>query len=165
MKKTEAEVIIGIAQYLIKEKMIDGCVQISLDGMHKKVYPEWKEKINGANILENTNSGYGDVFATFSDTFADLIGKNKLFIECKKGSYSISKNSQEYKLMREAIGQIATIQNYDSDTLYAIAVPKSKRTVKLADEWLRSEGVKKLGIKILLIDENDNVSGFEHESK
>lgn len=160
MKKTEAEVIIGIAQYLIKEKMIEGSVQISLDGMHKKVYPKWKEKINGANIKENKNPGYGDVVASFNKTFANKIGKKELFIECKKGSYSNSETSEEYKLMREAIGQIATIQNYDPDTLYAIAVPKSKRTSKLAEEWMKSEGIRKLGIKILLIDENDNVSGF-----
>lgn len=165
MKKTEAEVIIGIAKYLINGKMIEEPVQISLDGMHKKSYPKWeeeiKEEIKEEKIIEKTNSGFGDVVATFNKKFSDEIGKSKLFIECKKGSYSISKTSEEYKLMREAIGQIATVENYDSNTLYAIAVPKSDRTVKLAEEWIKREGIKKLGLKILLIDDNDNVFGLD----
>lgn len=161
MKKTEAEVIIGIAKYLINQKMIEGSVQISLDGMHKKSYPQWNEKIKVEEILEKTNSGFGDVVATFNKQFSNKIGKSKLFIECKKGSYSNSKTSQEYKLMREAIGQIATVDNYDSNTLYAIAVPKSDRTVKLAEDWIKREGIKKLGLKILLIDDNDNVFGLD----
>ena len=108
MKKTEAEVIIGIAKYLINQKMIEGSVQISLDGMHKKAYPKWEEQIKDVPITENTNSGFGDVVVDFNKQFANKIGKSRLFIECKKGSYSNSKTSQEYKLMREAIGQIAT---------------------------------------------------------
>jgi hypothetical protein len=162
MKKTEAEVIIGIAKYLINQKMIEGSVQISLDGMHKKAYPKWEEQIKDVPITENTNSGFGDVVVDFNKQFANKIGKSRLFIECKKGSYSNSKTSQEYKLMREAIGQIATVENYDSKTLYAIAVPKSPRTVKLAEEWLKREGIKKLELKILLIDDNDNVFGLDN---
>lgn len=161
MKKTEAEVIIGIAKYLIRKKMIEGSVLISLDGMHKKVYPQWCERIKDENIIENTNSGFGDVVATFNEQFSVKIGKNKLHIECKKGSYLKSKTSEEYKLMREAIGQIATVENYDSNTLYAIAIPKSDKTVKLAEDWIKRDGIKKLGIKILLIDDKDNVFGLE----
>lgn len=160
MKKTEAEVIIGIAKFLIVKKMIEGNVQISLDGMHKKSYPNWANQIKNINIIEINSSGFGDVVATFNKQFASIIGKKKLFIECKKGSYSNSKTSQEYKLMREAIGQITTVENYDPDTLYAIAVPKSKRTVKLTENWSMREGIKKLGIKILLIDDKDNVYGL-----
>lgn len=161
MKKTEAEVIIGIAKYLIRKKMIEGSVLISLDGMHKKVYPQWCKRIKDENIIENTNSGFGDVVATFNEQFSVKIGKNKLHIECKKGSYLKSKTSEEYKLMREAIGQIATVENYDSNTLYAIAIPKSDKTVKLAEDWIKRDGIKKLGIKILLIDDKDNVFGLE----
>lgn len=127
---------------MINQKIIEGSVQISLDGMHKKAYPKWEEQIKGVQITENTNSGFGDVIANFNKPFANKIGKSGLLIKCKKSSYSNSKTSQEYKLMSEAIGQIATVENYDSKTLYAIAVPKSLRTVKLTEEWLKREGIK-----------------------
>lgn len=162
MKKTEAEVIIGLAKYLINQKMIEGNVQISLDGMHKKFFPGWANQIKGENIIEKSSSGFGDVVATFNEQFSEKFGKSNLFIECKKGSHSNSKTSLEYKLMREAIGQIATIENYDPKTLYAIAVPKSNRTIKLAEEWIKREGIKKLGLKILLIDDKDNVFGLDN---
>jgi hypothetical protein len=162
MKKTEAEVIIGLAKYLINQKMIEGNVQISLDGMHKKIYPDWANQIQDKNIIEKSSSGFGDVVATFNKQFSEKFGKSNLFIECKKGSYSNSKTSLEYKLMREAIGQIATVEKYDPQTLYAIALPKSDRTIKLAEDWIKREGIKKLGLKILLIDDKDNVFGLEN---
>lgn len=161
-KKTEAEVTIGIAKFLISKNLIEGDVTISLDGMHKKVYPNWENEIIDYNIKEKNDSGFGDVVATFNKEFSEKIGFRHLYVECKKGVYLRSKSSEEYKLMREAIGQIATVKNYEANTLYAIAVPKSEKTVKLAEEWIITEGIKKLGLKILLIDKENKVFGFDN---
>lgn len=163
-KMTEAEVVLGLAKYLLNQNIVMGKIQFSLDGMHKKVFPDWEKHIREAPLLgrveENTNSGSGDLVAELNNEVIRNPERNKLFVECKKGTFIRTTNSAEYKLMREAIGQIATIEKLCPDTLYAIAVPKSDKTVSLAKQWIKSEGIQRLGLRILLIDQEGQVWGL-----
>jgi len=109
----------------------------------------------GCRSIEiHSKPGFGDVVGAIAD------GK-VLRAESKKGPLNRSASSQEYPLMREAIGQLMTISETDeSMDVLAIAVPNSEKFRELARRWRVAPLIQRLAIRILLIDRDGSVTGL-----
>lgn len=83
-----------------------------------------------------------------------------LIVEAKKGPLSRSKSSQEYPLMREAIGQLMTIEKIPKKPLLSIAVPHSPKFAELAERWRRAPLISQAGIKIITVAQSGEVHGL-----
>jgi hypothetical protein len=89
-----------------------------------------------------------------------LTNGQTLRVECKKGPLQASKSSVEYGLIREALGQILTVENVSSTDAFAIAVPHSRRFADLASRWRQAPLVQRARIQILTVDREGVVHGF-----
>jgi hypothetical protein len=98
--------------------------------------------------------GKGDVVARLS------MGRT-LRVECKKGPLSRSRSSQEYPLIREALGQLLTVEEVTDKDVLAVAVPHTDRFADLAARWRKAPLIMRLGIRILTVDRQGKVHGFE----
>jgi hypothetical protein len=56
-------------------------------------------------------------------------------VELKKKPLQANKSSQEYPLIREALGQLLTVKEAADDDVLAIAVPSSSKFETLAAQW------------------------------
>ena len=171
----EAEVSLRIAIYHIVNGLTNQDVIVSLDGAHIKTkdvihFDIWKffeenhvMKMDGnssdykgiyqilgynTKIIITSKPGIGDVNVILKD------GTN-LYIESKKGK--ANKSSQEYPLMREAIGQLMTGCELGNGIIPAVAVPYSKKSYDLANKWSKLPQMKKMGIKFYLVQENGDI--------
>lgn len=79
-------------------------------------------------------------------------------LRVKKGNITKGKVSTEYGLMREAIGQLMTSEEFDEQTELAVAVPKSEKSNELAIRWSRLPQIINSGIRFLLVDESGKVT-------
>lgn len=170
---TEPEVCLRIAMHFISKGYTEKPVYISLDGAQMKTKNTIHFDINGflkenglqkldndvdrwqgeyaipgnkSKIIICSKSGIGDVNI-------DLLTGKKLRIECKKGKDN--KSSQEYPLMREAIGQLMTGFELSEDIIPVVAVPFSEKSYALADKWSQFSQIKQLGIRFFLVKEDD----------
>ncbi len=166
----EAEVSIRLGLYLIQQRLVISDVCIAIDGAQiqtkKKVHfpidiflkqnncskadlDRWQGKYNvkGYNYSLEIHStpGQGDVVAKLQN------GIN-LRIESKKGALIQMQGSKEYPLLREALGQLLTIEEYYSSDRLAVAVPNSKKFKELAQRWVKYPLIKKLELGFLLVD-------------
>jgi len=107
------------------------------------------------SIVVHSSSGEGDLVAQLQN---DLT----LRVESKKGPLLRSKSSQEYPLIREAIGQLMTIEKAEANNILAVAVPHSEKFESLAIQWRERPLMKKAGIHIVTIDRNNNIRGLEN---
>lgn len=109
-----------------------------------------KKRIKGqsADIILESIPGYGDVQILLQD------GKT-LFVESKKSKQG--KSSQEYPLMREAIGQLMTSCFMNENTVPTVAVPYTKKSLELAERWSKLEQIQKVGIRFILVQESGNI--------
>ncbi len=127
-KMPEAEVSLRLALFLLRNKLVSTDVSVALDGaqiktgntIHFHIYEFLQrnncEKVGSSQgwqglykiastdhaLIIHSNPGKGDVVST-------LITGHGLRVECKKGPLTRSKSSQEYPLLREALGQLLTI--------------------------------------------------------
>jgi len=85
-----------------------------------------------------------------------------LRVESKKGPLSRSKSSKEYPLIREAIGQLMTIEKAEPNDILAVAVPHSEKFDKLASQWRERPLMKNVGIHIVTIDRSNTIRGLEN---
>ena len=76
----------------------------------------------------------------------------ELLIEAKKGK--TNKSGQEYVLMREAIGQLMTNDNWKENTIPIVDVPYSEKSHELAKRWSKVAQIKKIGIGFMLVKED-----------
>lgn len=83
--------------------------------------------------------------------------------ECKKGPLSRSRSSQEYPLIREALGQLLTVEEVGEKDILAVAVPHTDRFAELASRWRKAPLLKRLGIRILTVSRTGTVEGFDEE--
>lgn len=104
-------------------------------------------------IAVHSQAGIGDISTT-------LITDAPLIVEAKKGSLSNSKSSSEYKLLREALGQLLTLEVLPENAVLAVAVPHGERFVKLAKRWREAPLVKRSAIRILTVARNGDVAGW-----
>lgn len=179
-KMSEAEVSILLAHYLIQNRMVQSDVTVSIDGAHVKIgevihfeifeYLKYKgfqvEKLTSDwrgiysldgfeyRMILHSTPGTGDVSAVLSD------GK-RLIVESKKGSLLASKSSQEYPLLREAIGQLMTIEKLEGDEVLAVAAPFSEKTQKLVLRWGIAPLIRSVGLRFLLIKRDGEIFGVD----
>lgn len=172
---TEPEVSLRLAMYYIKNQLTEQNVKVSIDGAHIKTgkvlhfdiegflrenncakidgnSDRWQGRycIKGqrAEIVLESIPGYGDVQILLKN------GKT-LFVESKKSKQG--KSGQEYPLMREAIGQLMTSSFMNENSIPAVAVPYTKKSLELAERWSKLEQIQKVGIRFILVQENGNI--------
>lgn len=174
----EAEVSLRLAFWLFARDLVDGAVEVAIDGAQVRTgtvlhfdlpgfmvecgwskeggTPGWqcgyRAKSHGRLQIHST-PGKGDVVAR-------LRSGHTLRVECKKGPLLPSKSSQEYPLIREALGQLLTVQEVRPDDILAVAVPHSPKFVDLAARWREAPLIKRFGIQILTVDRGGEVSGL-----
>jgi hypothetical protein len=183
---SEAEVSLRLAFWLIREKLVsdsENQVLVAIDNAQIRVGKvvvfdvaaflrenHWSkaDSIAGwrgthrqaglaSRLVIHSKSEYGAVVCQLQD--------GRVFrAEAKKGPLTTSKNSEEYTLIREALGQLLTLESASDKDLLAVAVPCSPRFTKLAERWREAPLIKKLGIHILVVGRDDKVDGLSARS-
>lgn len=174
----EAEVSLLLALHLIGSGLAHADVSVALDGaqirvgdqqhfdvpafmswhgwQHSVPSERWQGRYLAAGathaIEVHSSPGLGDVTTTLAD-------QRPLIVEAKKGSLSPSKSSAEYKLMREALGQLLTLE-VPANAVLAVAVPHGERFAKLADRWRRAPLIARLGLHIVTVGIDGAVHGL-----
>ena len=69
----------------------------------------------------------------------------------KKGPMNRSASLQEYPLIREALGQLLTVQEVSEHDILVVAVPHSRKFAELAQRWRKAPLIMRLGIRILTV--------------
>ena len=92
---------------------------------------------------------------------AQLPSGRLLRAECKKSRLSQSPSSAEYPLIREALGQLLTIDEVSENDVLGVAVPSSPRFERLAERWRAAPLIARFGICIATVDGKGNVMGLE----
>lgn len=178
-KMTEAEVSLRLGFYLIEQRIAVSDVEVAIDGAQvqtmgkihfpiveflkskgwKKlsVHDEWQgfyEHFECEYKLKiHSSPGQGDVVAR-------LKSGQTLRAESKKGPLSRSKSSQEYSLIRGALGQLLTVKEVVESDLFAVVVPSSHKFDELASRWREAPLIKRVGFFILTVNRCNEVKGF-----
>ena len=178
-KMPEAEVSLRLAFHLIEQGLAAGDVQVAIDGAQIKTTNtihfaiaeflaecQWLKSVTDEiwqgsyshtdqrhKVVIHSSPGRGDVVA-------HLIDGRTLRVESKKGPLARSKSSQEYPLLREALGQLLTIKNVGDRDLLAVAVPSSPKFEELAQRWRDAPLIKRFGICLLTVNRENKVSGL-----
>ena len=178
-KMSEAEVSLRLALYLVTNDMVVGDVRIAIDGAQVRTgdmvhfaigdflqqsgctrpneLGTWRGTYSYRNsstqLVIHSSPGQGDIVA-------HLRNGQVLRAESKKGSLVRSKSSSEYPLLREAIGQLMTIEEVGPRDLLAVAVPDSPKFRELAMRWRRAPLLLRLGIRLLTVNRNGSVFGL-----
>lgn len=178
-RMSEAEVSLRLAIHLVSTGRVKSDVIVALDGAQIKNgstkhfdvlsflhvlgwQPErpsehWQCKyINNTiahAIVVHSQSGVGDVTAILSSG-------EPLIVESKKGALMNCKSSSEYPLLREALGQLLTIETVPNNAVLAVAVPDGERFRKLAARWRVAPLVNRVGIRILTVAQSGEVAGW-----
>jgi hypothetical protein len=179
----EAEVSLRLAFWLLERNIAFELVEVAIDGAQVKTVDtvhfdlpgfmrqcgwakrpvgdawqcDWTNSAKSATVRIHSNPGCGDVVAK-------LTSGHSLRAECKKGPLVRSKSSQEYPLLREALGQLLTIAEVSDDDLLAVAVPHSPKFQELAQRWRQAALIRRFGIHILTVDQAGNVFGFPNHA-
>jgi len=176
---SEAEVSLRLALYLLRSGAVTADVIVALDGAQiqtQKVIhfdlvsflqaercigtggARWqcRYSVQGSpfGLVIHSSPGQGDVVA-------QLANGRTLRVESKKGPLERSASSPEYKLMREAIGQLMTITEVESNDMLAVAVPLSAKSSELAGRWQTAPLIERVGIQFILVDKSGLVHGLE----
>jgi hypothetical protein len=182
MKMPEAEVSLRLAFWLLHRNVAKGLIEVAIDGAQVQVLDtvhfdlagfmgrcgwvkrgagsawqcEWFNSAKSSTIRIHSSPGRGDVVARLSSG-------HTLRAECKKGPLERSKSSQEYPLLREALGQLLTVGEVADSDLLAVAVPHSPKFQELAERWRRAPLIARFGIHILTVDQAGGVFGFPND--
>jgi hypothetical protein len=180
MQMPEAEVSLLLAFWLFNRGLTAGPVQVAIDGAQVKVGDAvhfgiaafmrehgWSTRVSGGAwqgewvhrdrpwaILVHSRPGRGDVVS-------QLRSGETLRAECKKGPLERSNGSKEYPLIREALGQLLTIDEVGARDILAVAVPDSPKFRELASRWRHAPLVKRFGIQIITVSRDGSIAGFE----
>lgn len=180
-KMPEAEVSLRLALYLIRNKLVSSDVLVALDGAQIKtgntIHFHINEFLQDNNCVRaGSSQGWQGLYKVDNYEYAlkihsnpgkgDVVTKlftgNGLRVECKKGPLVNSKSSQEYPLLREALGQLLTVNEYDENDRLAVAVPDSLKFRDLTSSWRNAPLIHKLQLGFLLISRNGEVSGLHY---
>lgn len=178
-KMPEAEVSLRLAFHLIERGLTASDVLVAIDGAQVRttdtIHFGISEFLHG---LEWLKPGTDDIWqGTYAharhkpkvvihsmpgcgDVVATLIDGRTLRVECKKGPLVRSKSSQEYPLLREALGQLLTMESVGVRDLLAVAVPSSPKFEDLARRWRQAPLVSRFAIRILTVGRDNQVSGL-----
>jgi hypothetical protein len=179
LRMCEAEVSLRLAFWLIREKLVS-----EKDNKVIVAVPR-AAKFDGAGFLrdnhwQKTDSPVGwQVSYRHSDSATRLVvccapeqgdvmcqlEDGRFFrAEAAKGPLFNSANSEEYRLLHEALGQLLTIGVASKQELLAVAVPYSPRFTKLAEHWRERPLIKYLKIHILTVGRDGDVEGLSARS-
>lgn len=176
---SEAEVSLLLAIHLIASQRSTSDVQVAIDGAQVKIgdnhhfkviefmrsrgweqeqaSDRWQCKYTdaryGRSIVVHSQSGQGDVTAK-------LTNGESLLVESKKGTLTNSKSSSEYPLIREALGQLITLESIPEKVQLAVAMPHGERFVKLAERWRKAPLIVRAGIRLLTVSPTGEVDGW-----
>lgn len=179
LRMSEAEVSLLLANHLIVSGKTISDVSVALDGAQVKLgtkqhfdvqnfmaqrgwlkeesMSRWQGRYHHTSqkygILIHSQSGQGDVTTT-------MIGGLDLIVESKKGTLSNCKSSSEYPLLREALGQLLTIEVIADNAVLGVAVPHGERFVKLAARWRKAPLVVRSGMRLLTVSPTGDVDGW-----
>jgi hypothetical protein len=149
-KMSEAEVSLRLALYLLRNDIVTSNISVAIDGAQIRTKDKFHFpladflKDNGLKRCQTGPGWYGSysLGSTFSivihsnpgqgDVVANVRSGHVLRVEAKKGTLSRSRSSSEYQLLREAFGQLMTIETDIENNLLAVAVPKSNKFDELA---------------------------------
>jgi len=178
-KMPEAEVSLRLAFHLIERGLAASDVQVAIDGAQVMTTDTTHfgiaEFLHGTEWLKRATDGIWQGIYSHSrhtpkvvihsmpgrgDVVATLINGQSLRVECKKGPLVRSKSSQEYPLLREALGQLLTMESVGERDLLAVAVPSSPKFEDLACRWRQAPLVSRFGIRILTVGRDNQVSGL-----
>lgn len=171
---TEPEVSIRLALYYIQNRMTDEMVTVSIDGAHIKTgstvhFPiqDFLISVGCRKVVSDNRwqgiyeiEGYNEKLEIVStsgigDVRVRLRNGQLVYAESKKGK--ANKSSQEYPLMREAIGQLMTGIAFTEEVIPVVAVPYSSKSYELASRWCSLEQIKKVGIQFALVYDDGKV--------
>lgn len=179
-RMSEAEVTLRLAIYLINGSYTKDDVICAIDGAQVRVgsttiFPileflntegwvgleqdkKWQCKFIHEDfsqcIIIHSSSGKGDLVST-------LTSGHTLRVESKKGPMVSKQGSKEYPLIREAIGQLMTVEYADDDDILAVAVPESVKFLDLAVQWRDRPLMKHAGIHIITVNRKNQITGLE----
>jgi hypothetical protein len=175
----EAEVALRLAFYLLGQPTSAGHADVAVDGAsvlvsQAEIFPISKFMIEGqwrltaqsgknawhglysrgAQTLRlHSQSGIGDVVAS--------VGSIRFRAECKKGPLVKKDGSPEYRLMRETIGQLMTVEEVAEGDRLVVAVPLTDRFRRLALQWAVRPLIAKAKINFALVGRDGKVEGLD----
>lgn len=178
-RMSEAEVSLRLAVHLVTSGLAKSDVAVALDGAQVKIGQtqhfdvpgflsslgwrpeqessrwqcEYRNPSATHSIIIHSQSGRGDVTAT-------LTSGEPLVVEAKKGTIAKCKSSSEYPLLREALGQLLTLESVPENAVLAVAVPHGERFITLAARWREAPLVKRSGIRLLTVSQTGEVVGW-----
>lgn len=176
----EAEVSLLLAMKLVRKRIAQADVLVALDGAQVRLgdhhhfdvatfmtrhgwrqvaqVERWQGRYVATGIEHaieiHSNPGLGDVTTVLAE-------QRLLVVESKKGGLTPSKSSSEYKLMREALGQLLTLEQVPENVVLAIAVPHGDRFIKLAERWRKAPLIVRCGILIVTVACDGSVHGLD----
>jgi hypothetical protein len=178
-RMSEAEVSLRVAFYLLDSDLAASVVDVAIDGAQVRtgeaIHFSIAEFIaqnacTPDTLLSSWQGTYCRAGARFrvrihstpgkGDVVALLSSGHTLRVESKKGPLERSPSSAEYPLLREAIGQLMTVETVGENDILAVAVPKSAKFTALAARWRRAPLIRRLGIRLLTVDRENKVEGF-----
>ena len=181
-RMSEAEVSLRLAFWLVNRDLTKGRIEIAIDGAQIRtantVHFDLAGFLNSSGWVCTQSSGgwrgtyryegLPPILQVHStpgkgDVVAHLNSGRILRVECKKGPLSSSPSSQEYPLIREALGQLLTVDEVSDLDLLAVAVPHSEKFIQLATRWREAPLIKRFGIRILTVGRQGKVEGFVDE--
>ncbi|MFH1235605.1 MAG: hypothetical protein V1685_01555 [Parcubacteria group bacterium] len=178
-KMSEAEVSLRLAFYLLRHDLVTSDVSVAIDGAQIKTLNEYHFHLS--EFLEQNKclrcepgTGWSGTYSFGcsrhlvihsypgkGDVVAQMKSGHNLRVESKKGPLQKSRSSAEYPLLREALGQLVSIDSVDENDILAVAVPKSEKFESLAMRWREAPLIRKAGIRILTVARDGTVNGLE----
>jgi hypothetical protein len=179
---SEAEVSLRLAFWLVREKLVsedDNNVFVVIDSAQVKAGQvvvfdvprflhenHWRKmrsrkgwqgtyRCSGAasRLVIGPASGHGDVACR-------LQAGCFLRVKARRGPLTTRINSEERRLVLEALGQLLTLAKASKDDLLAVAVPYSPTFARLAAGWREAPLIKSFRINILTVTRDDEVDGL-----
>ncbi len=96
--------------------------------------------------------GVGDVSAQ--------VGEKRIRAECKKGFAEQHKGNPEYPKLREALGQLLTVEDAEASDILVAAVPDTPAYRRLAENWRDRPLIGRTGIQIVLVGSDGIIDGL-----
>jgi hypothetical protein len=176
-KMSEAEVSLRLAEFLALPSRAVETVEVAIDGAQVEVgntlvFPLLRfMNDHGWELFEGdkwrgrySQNGFRDILVHSSPGRGDVVAKlpsgKTIRVESKKGTLQRSKGSQEYPLLREALGQLLTVPDVSDNDILGVAVPDSDKFKELASRWRKAPLIKRCGIKIILVSRDGSISGI-----
>ena len=118
----------------------------------KNPWQGWYER-GSQKLRIHSRSGVGDVVASVRGT--------RLRAECKSGPLIKKPGSKEYPKLRQALGQVLTVDRVKPRDHLIVAAPLSPKFRQLADKWRTAPLVQRCGIGIVLVGRDGTVEGLD----